>query len=228
MKFAALLKKELRICLPWLLLSILIFAGAGYLAMKSSILYQQYRINDGYSENYGYYFFTPQSPIMDFGPFISIFSLCLGVILAIQQFFMPGLHRTWSFSIHRAIRPSVIVWSKFAAAAMTFLISLGLVWTLFYMYAAVPGRFYIPVFFKTCMEGWLFILVGLIAYYGTALSAISTTPFYTTRLLGMAIAAIIIFFVYMQTSIVSAILWIIIGAVILIIQIFHTFLTRQY
>jgi hypothetical protein len=228
MKFAALLKKELRVCLPWLLSSILVFAGVGYLIMKDSILYQQNRIDAGYSENNGYYFFTSQSPIMDFGPFISIFSLCLGVILAIQQFFMPGLHRTWSFSIHRSIRPQFIIWSKFAAAGLTFLISLGLVWTLFYLYAAVPGRFYIPVFFKTCMEGWIYILIGLLAYYGTALSAISTTPFYTTRLLGIAIAVTFIIFIYMKTSIVGAFLWIIIGAIVLILQIFHTFLTRQY
>jgi hypothetical protein len=228
MKFAALVKKELRICLPWLCLSVLAFVVIGSILMKGLILNQRYYIERGYDNGSQYSWFTPYSPITEFGPLILITSLALGVILAIRQFFLPGLSGTWPFTIHRSIKPQAIVWAKFTAAVLTFLFSIGLFWTLFYSYAAVPGRFYIPIFFKTCLEGWIYICLGLVAYLGTALSAVSTAHFYTTRLLGMAIATMMFFLVIMQTSITGALVGVVVGACILIVQIFHTFLAREY
>ena len=140
MKFAALLKKELRICLPWLLLSILVFIVIGSILMKSIMLNQQYYINQVYTDSYEYRS-GPICPIRDFAPLLLIISLALGVSLAVVQFFLPGLFKTWAFTIQRSIKPSMIIFSKFTAAGVTFLISLGLLWTLFYSYAAVPGRF---------------------------------------------------------------------------------------
>ncbi len=228
MKFAALLKKELHICLPWLLLSMLVFIVIGSICMKGILLNQQHYVSQGYNEDYGYYWCTSYSPIQVFGPLILITSLALGVILAIVQFFLPGLSKTWAFTIHRSIKPQAIIWSKFTAAGVTFLVSLGLFWTLFYSYAAVPGRFYMPIFFRTYLEGWIYILAGLIAYWGTALSSISTAHIYTTRKLGMAVAAAVIIFTLMQTSITGAVIWAAAGACVLIVQIFHTFLSREF
>ncbi len=228
MKFAALVKKELRICLPWLCLSVLVFVVIGSILMKGLVLNQQFYINQGYDDSYRYYWFTPYSPITEFAPLLLITSLALGVILAIHQFFLPGLSGTWPFTLHRSIRPQQIVWAKFTAALLTFLLSVGLLWTLFYCYAAVPGRFYIPIFFKTWLEGCIYILLGLVAYLGTALSAVSTTYFYTTRLLGIAVAAAMIILVMLQTSILGAAVWTLAAAFILMVQIFHTFLAREY
>lgn len=228
MKFIALLKKELRICLPWLLLGAVVFIIIGSLMMKGMVLNQGYYISQGYHDNYGYYSFTPRSPITEFAALILITSLALGVILGVVQFFLPGVHKTWAFTLHRSVKPQAIIWSKFTAASITFVISLGLFWTAFYSYAAVPGRFHIPIFFRTYLEGWMYILAGLIAYCGTALSSVSTTRIYTTRLLGMAIATGIIIFTLMQTSIAAAVIWAAAGACILTVQIFHTLLSREF
>ncbi|MHC5083123.1 MAG: hypothetical protein ACYTET_04205 [Planctomycetota bacterium] len=234
MKFAALLKKELRICLPWLLLCMVVFVVIGSIMMHGMTLNNAHRINYGpYHENYinehySSYSFTLQSPIVEFAGLILVLSLALGLVLGFLQFFLPGLSKTWAFTIHRSINPQAIIWSKFTAAAITFGISLGLLWTLFYSYAAVPGRFYIPVFFRTYLEGWVYIFAGLITYWGTALSAVSTTRFYTTRLLGLTIATFLIILLLWQPSIAHAVMWTVIGAFILIIQIIHTFLTREF
>jgi hypothetical protein len=228
MKFAALLKKELRICLPWLLLSAVVFVVIGSIMMKGMVLIQDYYINHQDVFREGWDWSTPRSPISEFAALILITSLALGIILAVVQFFLPDLFGTWAFTIHRSIKPQAIIWSKFAAAGITFLISLGLFWTLFYSYAAVPGRFYLPVFFRTYLEGWIYIAAGLIAYWGTALSSISTAHIYTTRLLGMTVATGVIFFIVLQTSIAGAVIWAAGGACVLIVQIFHTFLTREF
>jgi hypothetical protein len=228
MKFSALLKYELRICLPWLLLCILAFTVFGSILMKGILLNQSNYINQGYYENYGSYFFTPYGPISGFGPLILMTSLTLGIILAIAQFFLPGLFKTWPFTLHRSIKPKMILWSKIAAATVAFIISLGLMWTVFYAYAAVPGRLYLPVFFKTYLEGWIHILAGLIVYFGTALSSVSTAHIYTTRMLGLAVATGAIFLVLLQTSITFAVLWAAAGAGVLILQLFDTFLSREY
>lgn len=228
MKFAALLKKELRLCLPWMLLSILAFAGIGAIEMKTTINYQENYIGHGYDESAYYSFNIPINPLDDFAQLLVLTSLSLGVILAVVQFFMPAIHKTWSFTIHRSIQPQMVVWSKFAAALLTFVISMGPLWTLFYLYAAAPGRLYLPVFFETYLRGWIFILMGLIAYWGTALSAVSTTHFYTTRLLGMAIAVAIIVFICLQISLIGAVVCVLAGAGVLILQIMDTFFAREF
>ena len=228
MKFAALLKKELRICLPWLLLCILVFGLFGTLTIRGGMLNQKHYLEQGYQDGHPYYNYVLNTPIYEIGPLILMIAMALGVLLAIVQFFLPELFRTWAFTIHRSINPHLIVWSKFAAAGITFLISLGLLWTLFYSYAAVPGRFYLPIFFKTYLEGWIYILAGLIAYWGTALAAISTAHIYTTRLLGLAVATGAIFLMVLQTSITGAVISAAVGAAVLIVQIFHTFMSREY
>ncbi|MHC4951789.1 MAG: hypothetical protein ACYTEU_12525, partial [Planctomycetota bacterium] len=95
-------------------------------------------------------------------------------------------------------------------------------------YAAAPGRFQMPMFFRTYLEGWVYILAGLMAYCGTALAAISTAHIYTTRLLGLAVATGIIFLMLLQTSITGAVIAAAVGACVLIVQIFHTFLSREF
>ena len=225
MKFTALLKKELRICLPWLLLGAVVFLVFGALTMKSSILFQQHNINQGY-ESYNWP--RVRGPIGGIGLLLLMLSVALGVILAVVQFFLPGLFKTWSFTIHRSIPPGTIILSKFIAAVIAFIVSLGLLWTLFYSYAAASGRFHIPIFFRTYLEGWVYISAGLMAYLGVALSSVSTAHIYTTRGLGIAVGLWFIVTLLSQNSISSAVIWAVVGACILIVQIFHTFLTREF
>ncbi len=231
MKFTALLKKELRECLPWLLLASVVFFGFGAVLMKGALYNQQYRIEQGYNLNEPMPSFnlyeSQRSPINEFGPLLLTIAIALGIVLAVRQFLLPGFFKTWAFTIHRSIKPLTILWTKFTAAAITFTASIGLLWMLFYSYAAVPGRFFIPVFFKTCLEGWMYILLGVTAYFGIALSALSTTRWYTTRLLGVAVA-FVVFITALSTSMQTAMIWTLAASAILVILIVHTFLTREY
>lgn len=227
MKFTALLKKELRLCLPWLVLTVVVFGIIGAIMMNGMVLNQQHYTNQEVYRD-GWNWSTPRNPISEFAALILITSLALGVILAVVQFFLPGLFKTWAFTIHRSVKPQSIIQSKFTAAGLTFLISLGLFWTLFYSYAAVPGRFHMPIFFSTYLEGWIYILAGLIAYWGTALSSVSTAHIYTTRLLGLAVAMGAVFLMLLQTSITGAVISAAVGSAVLIVQIFHIFLAREF
>ena len=96
MKFAALLKKELRICLPWLLLCIVVFGLFGTLTIRGRMLNQKHYLDQGYQDVQPYYNYVLNTPIYETGPLILMVAMALGVLLAIVQFFLPELFRTWA------------------------------------------------------------------------------------------------------------------------------------
>ena len=88
--------------------------------------------------------------------------------------------------------------------------------------------FTIPPRTRTLIEGWIFVAAGLVIYFGTALSAISTVRWYTTRIVGVAFATFILIFALSQISITLCIVMIAVGLLILVSQVVHTFLTREF
>ena len=86
----------------------------------------------------------------------------------------------------------------------------------------------LPPPFRVYIEGWLFISLGLVAYLGVALSGITTTPFYSTKLFGIALAGIVIIVTFMLLGILWASAVIAAGIFILAIQLYSTFLEREF
>jgi len=78
------------------------------------------------------------------------------------------------------------------------------------------------------IEGWLFVLLGLVVYLSTALTALSTARWYTTKIFGLAFATVIICATIFEWRLGWAFAAIIIGAVILLSQIIDTISNREF
>jgi len=232
MRFSALLRKELRESLPWMLLAAIIFLAIGGFFLRQVQLYGWYDWSQrdfssgSFTENYDLQ--SRRSPLQLIGPVLLLTSLGLGLVLGVRHFWIPYFTRTWPFLIHRSVDRKTIFWAKLAAAIIAFLISLGVVWSAFYSYSCDPERFTMLPIKRVFIEGWLFVLLGLIVYLGTALTGLCNARWYTTKIFGLAFATVIICATIFEWRIGWAFAAIIIGAVILLSQIIDTISNREF
>ena len=231
MKFFALLRKELRECLPWMILAAITLLAIGGFCLRMTHAYQSSAWSSdnfslGLEREYG--LVDRYSPLTMVAPVLLLSSVGLGLILSARQFCLPFFTRTWPFLIHRSIARSTIFWAKLTAAVTAFLISLGAVWSLLYWYSCRPGLFPMLPIPRVFVEGWIFIALGLVVYLGTALTALSTARWYTTKIFGFVFAALVIFPVTLQWQIGWALVLTIASALILLCQTINTFLKRQF
>jgi len=234
MKFMALVKKELRECLPWLILAAMILAFFGTIDLRSITRTEQ---NYNYQHDYWRpdpgstsisYMLARHPLIGDIGMVLFLTSIGLGLVLAGRQFGMPSLTRTWAFTIHRSVSRITILWAKLAAAVIAFVISLGIIWTLLYLYAQQPGVLPYPPKARILFEGWIFVIMGLLVYCGGALSGLSTGGWDITRIVGLAFAVVVMVLAMMQPRLLYCLVIIAAGMVILLCQIIHTFLNKEF
>ncbi len=232
MRFSALLRKELWESLPWMLLAAIVFLAIGGFLLREAQLYGMYDWPERYlsskliAETYGLQY--RRSPLQLIGPVLLLTSLALGLVLGVRHFWIPYFTKTWPFLIHRSVNKTTIFWAKLAAATITFLISLGAVWSAIYSYSCDPERFTMLPIRRVFIEGWLFVLLGLAVYLGTALTALSTARWYTTKIFGLAFATVIIFATIFEWRLGRAFAAIIIGAVILLSQNINSILKREF
>ena len=242
MRFFALLRKELRECLPWMLLAMVFFLIFGGLNLWSQMMQSHWAnrypvFSPG--TDVALYKFTRdpdvtvytfiKSPIVSgAGVLLFLTSIGLGLILGVRQFWMPGFTKTWGFELHRSVKRTMILWGKFAATGISFIISTGLVWTGLYWHASQPRLFAVPPPGRIFFEGWIFMAIGLVVYLGTALSGLSKARWYTTKMLALAFAVLIIVTALSQWKLSFAFLSVVAGIAILIVQIVDTFLNREF
>jgi len=229
MRFSALLRKELRESLPWMLLAAIVFLAIGGFLLRQAQLGGWYDWSERYFSSrptYGLQY--RHSPLQPIGPVLLLTSLGLGLVLGVRHFWIPYFTRTWPFLIHRSVDRKTIFWAKLAAAIIAFLISLGAVWAAFYSYSCDPERFTMLPIKRVFIEGWLFVLLGLIVYLGTALTGLSKARWYTTKIFGLAFATVIICATIFEWRIGWAFAAIIIGAVILLSPIIDTISNREF
>ncbi len=231
MRFSALLRKELRECLPWLLLAAIVFLAIGSFVLRIephnvNYYYRYSRISPGTIIRHYNLPFYPTPKVT--GPWLLLSSIGLGLVLGIRHFWIPNFTRTWPFLLHRSVSRKTIIAAKLTATMIAFVISLGPVWIGLYWYACRPELFPIPQTPRVFIEGWIFIMLGLVTYLGTALSGLSTAKWYTTKIFGLAFAALVIFTIFFQWSLVWAFTVIAVSVVILLSQIFDTFLRREF
>jgi hypothetical protein len=239
MRFSALLRKELRESLPWMLLAAIIFLATAGFALRAQAYFRQ--------PNWYYPGLSPGA-IVELTPgsvvephrfiryslpkmtasWLIIISSGLGLVLGARHFWIPHFTRTWPFLLHRSVSRRIILAAKLAAATAAFVVSLGFVWTVLYRFACRSELFMVPPPGRIFFEGWLFIVLGLVVYLGTALTGLSTARWYTTKIFGLAFATIVIVVTITQWRLIWAFVVIIIGAVILLSQIVHTFLNREF
>jgi len=231
MRFSALLRKELRECLPWMLLATIAFFAIGGFFLRAEAYDRSYywrysRISPGTTVSH--YDLTYYQTLNLTGPWLFFLSIGLGLVIGTRQFWIPHFTRTWPFLLHRSVSRKTILAAKLTAGTIAFVISLGTVWVALYWYACQPEVFIVPPTFRVFIEGWIFIMLGLVVYLGTALSGLSTANWYTTRIFGLVFATVIIVTTLSQCTLVGIFTVIAISVIILLSLIFDTFLRREF
>ena len=231
MRFSALLRKELRECLPWMLLAAIAFLAIGGFflhvdAYDKSLYWRYSRMSPGTIISHYSMTFYPIPNVT--GPWLLLSSIVLGLALGVRHFWIPHFTRTWPFLLHRSVSRKTILAAKLTATSIAFVISIVPVWVGLYWYATRPEVFPIPQTPRVFIEGWILIMLGLVTYLGTTLSGLSTAKWYTTKIFGLAFATVIIFTTFSQWSLVWAFAVIAISVVILLSRIFDTFLRREF
>ena len=230
MRFSALLYKEFRECLPWMLLAAIVFIAV------TSVLFQ----TETYSENNSYrvsrlspgtaqssYKFTFYPAMNETGPWLFIVSIGLGLVLGIRQFWIPNFTRTWPFLLHRSVSRNTILAAKLTAVSIAFACSIVPVWIGIYWYVTRPEVFAVPPTFRFFIEGWIFIILGFVTYLGTALSGLSTAKWYTTKIFGI-LFVVAIFMTLSMWTLAGLLVALIVSVAILLLQIYQTFLRREF
>ncbi|MHC4086258.1 MAG: hypothetical protein ACYSWZ_09035 [Planctomycetota bacterium] len=231
MRFSALLRKELRESLPWMLLAAIILLAIGGFTLRGQTYFRQFNwVRSPFEPGtvVDTYRLTHYSPLAITGIWLLITSIGLGLVLGVRHFWIPLFTKTWAFLIHRSVSRQTILGAKLAAATVALVVSLGAVWIALYWYADRLELFMVPPPAKFFIEGWLFIVLGLVAYLGAALTALSTARWYTTKIFGLAFATVVVCTIFLQWRLSWAFVVVILGIVILLSQIIETFLKREF
>jgi hypothetical protein len=231
MRFLTLLHKELRECLPWMLLAMIILFAIGGFSLRAQVHYGYYDFHHRYfspGSSIEPFYLTHSSPLAPIGPLLFVIPIGLGLVLGLRQFWIPNFTKTWPFLLHRSTNRKNILAAKLIASLIAFIISTGFIWIVFYWYASRPELFILPQTLRVLIHGWIFIILGFVTYLGTALSGLSTARWYTTKIFGLAFATIAIITTISQWSLAIAFIVIIISAIILLIQIFVSFQNREF
>lgn len=231
MRFIALLKNELKTAAPWILLAIAVMVFVG-----GFIIYVEYMNRQVYPVPWhnepgieiSLWSLRHSSPMSGLGPLLFFSSMGLGLVLGAVHFWMPFVTRTWAFTLHRSVSRLGIVSAKMTAAAFAFVISLGLTWTLLFCYVYFNRMFSVPPTLEVYVEGWLFILYGMLVYLATGLAAISTARWYTTKAFALGFVFLVICTSFLTGDISKAILIIIVAAAIFKLLLVYDFLTREF
>jgi len=233
MRFSSLLKKELRECLPWMLLAAIVFIAVTSVLLRIETYnenndYRYSRFSPGTVISNSHYNLTNYPTMNEIGPWLFVLSVGLGLVLGIRQFWIPNFTRTWPFLIHRSVSRITILAAKLTATSMAFVISIVPIWIGIYWYVTRPEVFTVPPPLRFFIEGWIFIILGFVTYLGTALSGLSTAKWYTTKIFGLAFAAVVMLTTFSQWSLVWIFTVIAVSTAILLSQIFQTFLRREF
>lgn len=228
MRFLALLRKELREALPWMSLAAVVFLIFGGLVLREKMIYpRSYPVFSPYS-NVGTYHLTRYPLLGDTGTLLFLTSIGLGLILGGRQFWVAHYTKTWGFILHRSVSRKTILAAKLAAAAIAFVISLGIIWSVFYWYTSRPELLPVPSRIRIFIEGWVFIVLGFVIYLGTALAGLSRAKWYTIKIFGLGFAVLVLVTTFVQWRLISVFAAIVVGIVILLTQIIDTFLNREF
>jgi hypothetical protein len=233
MGFLALVRKELRECLPWLLLAGLLLLVVGASILRNEAWYvhdrlsQPPRLPPGSMVTHAYEF-TQRQLLGGPAKWLCLIAPGLGLVLGIRHFWVPLYTGTWPFLLHRSVNRLTILWAKCCAAVVAFVVSLGVVWTALYWYARRPDVFVIPAPARDLINGWLYIALGLVVYLGTTLSALSTARWYTTRIFSLLFAGVALFVVLAQWTLGWVAVLLILISIILVSQTVAAFLDREF
>jgi hypothetical protein len=229
MRFFALLKKELRECLPWMATAaaiLLLFGSLRLVDSKQREIGYQYRVFERYSEVGGYELLT--RPISDFSVFVFMSAVGLGLALGVRQFWADDFMGTWGFIVHRSTSRTTIFAAKICAGLISMIVATGLVWCYLFWRANSSGYFVFPLPEKCFIIGWLICGMGLLFYLGAGLVGLSKTRWYTTKLMGLGFALWMFITLTQQWTLWWGFGTLLIGTIVLLYLMWETFLNREF
>jgi hypothetical protein len=229
MRFFALLKKELRECLPWAISAAAFLLILGSLRiwdhMQRDIGYQ-YRVFERYSEVY--YYDLQTRPLGDLGLLLFMTAVGLGLALGVRQFWVADFTGTWGFILHRSTRRTTILTAKICAGLISLIVAIGLVWSYLYWRANLPDYSPVPLPKRCFIQGWLVGGVGLIFYLAVGLVGLSKAKWYTTKMMGLGFAIWIFVTLTQQWMLWWGFGTLVIGVVVLLYLMWEKFLNREF
>jgi len=229
MRFLALVKKELRECLPWAVSAAAFLLIFGSLKLWDTVQFgaeHRYRVFEHYSEVYGYDLI--RYPIDVVGALVFISAAGLGLALGVRQFWVADFIGTWGFTLHRSSRRTAILTAKIFAGLVSFIVAIGLVWSYLYWRANLPGYFPVPLPKRCFIQGWLVGGMGLLFYLGAGLAGLSKTRWYTTKLIGLGFVRWMFVTLNEQWTLWWGFGTLAIAVVVLLYLIWETFLKREF
>jgi hypothetical protein len=229
MRFFALLKKELRECLPWAVAAAALLLIFGTLSLWGDVrpdVKYWYPVFVRYSEVPGYE--LRKYPLGDVGSLVFISAVGLGLALSVRQFWVDDFTGTWGFTLHRSTRRTTILAAKICAALISLIVAIGPVWSYLYWRASLPDYFPVPPPERCFIQGWLICGTGLLFYLGAGLAGLSKAKWYTTKLMGLGFVLWMFITIDAQWKLWWGFGTLAIGAVILLYLMWETFLKRQF
>ncbi|HAL44420.1 MAG: hypothetical protein A2Y12_08340 [Planctomycetes bacterium GWF2_42_9] len=211
MRFRALIYKELRECMPIVSGLSLILLILGFMMMR--FLYSTVRVAE-------------IKPVYEVcGGYLLAFSIVLGIILSVRQFYIEFSMKLWGFLLHRSVTKESILFAKIFTGFICFIPFLSM-WTIFYFYT--KPVFVTPPELSYLWKGFVFAAFGYVSYLAVTLSTLSQAKWYTTKKMGIVFGLWMFIMLMIQWRLLGAWLVIIISASILLIQITDLFLNREF
>jgi hypothetical protein len=231
MRFPALLKKELRECLPWLVAAAAFLLIFGSLELRNRMLRNMneysYHIFGRYSEVSSYQLW--KHPLGDAGFLVFVTAIGLGLALGFRQFWVADFTGTWGFTLHRSTHRTTILAAKIFAGFISMIVTIGLVWSYLSWRANLPDYSLIPLpkrFF--IIYGLLAGAMGLLFYLGAGLVGLSKARWYTTKLAGLGFVLWMLVTFTQQITFWWCFGTLLIGMSVLLYLMWETFLKREF
>jgi len=229
MKFLALLKNELRECLPWAIAAaafLLIIGNLMLWDMAQRNIEYQYGAFERYSDVRGYD--LVKRPLGDVGLLSFITAVGLGLALGVRQFWVADFTGTWGFVLHRSTRRTTILAAKICAGLISFTAAVGLVWCYLFWRLNSSEYFLVPLPGRYLIVGWLIGGTGLLFYIGAGLAGLSKARWYTTKLTGLGFALWMFVTLIQQWTLWWGFGTLVIGVVALLYLMWEKFLNREF
>ncbi len=173
--------------------------------------------------------YNDRSTVMDIRSFSAIYFFAaagLGILVGINQFWVPFFTNTWKFTLHRPVKRGKMLALMMLSAAFMIALIAGGSWTVLWFKAR--SAFELPPTTMALAEGWLFTLEGFMAYLAVALAALSQERWYTTKLYPLLFA--LLGWIVMWTNITFTAAFITAGIYMAIVipLIYRKFETREF
>ncbi|MHB0946277.1 MAG: hypothetical protein ACYC3B_03810 [Sedimentisphaerales bacterium] len=216
MKFGALVYKEIRECLPFAIGIATVLAAIGLTIAQMANL----------AAEHGRFIFS-KGEIEALGVWLVVFSVVLGMILALRQYHTEFSARVWGFLLHRSVNRGTILLAKLFTGLLCF-VPMAIILGLFYLYIHDKPFFQTPPTIRIFWKGLLFLVFGYVSYLAIAMAVLSKAKWYTTKMLSVAFGIWMFMTAALQWHLYWSWITIIVAAAILLVQITDVFLNREF